>query len=156
MAGFQGASKFSGLSYYSASKAALGSLTECLAEELKEEGFKVNALAIGSVQTEMLAQAFPGSESPPGTGTDGRIYEMVHTWKGVTILTERFCRFPFQPPDYSIESRSRPVTTFSLVVLSCFDLTFKKQGPILGKCPHLILSRIDKNRCNETDMLLDE
>ncbi len=64
MAGFQGASKFSGLSYYSASKAALGSLTECLAEELKEEGFLVNALAIGSVQTEMLAQAFPGLKAP--------------------------------------------------------------------------------------------
>ena len=64
MAGYQGASKFSGLSYYSASKAALGSLTECLAEELKEEGFKVNALAIGSVQTEMLAQAFPGLKAP--------------------------------------------------------------------------------------------
>ena len=60
MAGFQGSGKFSGLSYYSASKAALGSLTECLAEELKEDEVKVNALAIGSVQTEMLAEAFPG------------------------------------------------------------------------------------------------
>lgn len=64
MAGFQGSSKFSGLSYYSASKAALGSLTECLAEELKEDGIHVNALAIGSVQTEMLAQAFPGLKAP--------------------------------------------------------------------------------------------
>ena len=64
MAGFQGSSKFAGLSYYSASKAALGSLTECLAEELKEEGFILNALAIGSVQTEMLAQAFPGLRAP--------------------------------------------------------------------------------------------
>ena len=64
MAGYQGSSKFSGLSYYSASKSALGSLTECLAEELKEEGIKVNALAIGSVQTEMLAQAFPGLKAP--------------------------------------------------------------------------------------------
>jgi len=45
MAGFQGASKFSGLSYYSASKSALGSLTECLAEELKGEGVRLNALA---------------------------------------------------------------------------------------------------------------
>lgn len=66
MAGFQGASKFAGLSYYSASKAALGSLTECLAEELKEDGFIVNALAIGSVQTEMLDQAFPGLKAPMG------------------------------------------------------------------------------------------
>lgn len=64
MAGFQGSSKFSGLSYYSASKAALGSLTECLAEELKEEGVRVNALAIGAVQTEMLARAFPDYKAP--------------------------------------------------------------------------------------------
>jgi len=64
MGGFQGSAKFSGLSYYSASKAALGNLTECLAEELGEEGFRVNALAIGSVQTEMLAEAFPGYKAP--------------------------------------------------------------------------------------------
>ena len=64
MGGFQGSAKFSGLSYYSSSKAALGSLTECLAEELKEEKIKVNALAIGSVQTEMLAEAFPGYKAP--------------------------------------------------------------------------------------------
>ncbi len=64
MAGFQGSKKFSGLSYYSASKAALGSLTECLAEELKEEGIRVNALSIGSVQTEMLAAAFPDLKAP--------------------------------------------------------------------------------------------
>jgi 3-oxoacyl-[acyl-carrier protein] reductase len=64
MAGFHGSAKFSGLSYYSASKAALGSLTECLAEELKSEGIRVNALAIGSVQTDMLALAFPGLKAP--------------------------------------------------------------------------------------------
>ena len=64
MAGFQGSGKFSGLSYYSASKAALASLTECLAEELNEEGIRVNALAIGAVQTEMLAEAFPGYNAP--------------------------------------------------------------------------------------------
>lgn len=64
MAGFQGSSKFSGLSYYSASKAALGSFSECLATELDKEQVKVNALAIGSVQTEMLAEAFPGYEAP--------------------------------------------------------------------------------------------
>ncbi len=64
MGGFQGSSKFPGLSAYSASKAALGNLTECLAEELKEEGISVNALALGAVQTEMLAEAFPGFEPP--------------------------------------------------------------------------------------------
>jgi NAD(P)-dependent dehydrogenase (short-subunit alcohol dehydrogenase family) len=64
MGGFQGSGKFPGLSYYSASKAALASLTECLAEEFKEKGIRVNALAIGAVQTEMLAEAFPGYKAP--------------------------------------------------------------------------------------------
>ncbi len=66
MGGFQGSAKFPGLSYYSASKGALGILSECLAEEFKEEGIRVNALAIGAVQTEMLAEAFPGLEAPMG------------------------------------------------------------------------------------------
>ncbi len=64
MGGFQGSSKFPGLAAYSASKAALGNLTECLAEELKDDGVAVNALALGAVQTEMLAEAFPGFEPP--------------------------------------------------------------------------------------------
>jgi NAD(P)-dependent dehydrogenase (short-subunit alcohol dehydrogenase family) len=64
MGGFQGSAKFKGLSAYSASKAALHTLTECLAEELTERGIKVNCLALGSAQTEMLEQAFPGYESP--------------------------------------------------------------------------------------------
>lgn len=64
MGGFQGSAKFPGLSMYSASKAALGNLSECLAEELKEEGFRVNALALGSAQTRMLSETFPGYEAP--------------------------------------------------------------------------------------------
>ncbi len=64
MGGYQGSAKFPGLSFYSASKAALGNLSECLAEELKGEGIKVNSLAIGAVQTEMLAEAFPGLKAP--------------------------------------------------------------------------------------------
>ncbi len=64
MGGFQGSSKFPGLSAYSASKAALHTLTECLAQELAEQQIKVNCLALGSAQTEMLEQAFPGYESP--------------------------------------------------------------------------------------------
>jgi 3-oxoacyl-[acyl-carrier protein] reductase len=60
MGGFQGSSKFPGLSHYSASKAALASLTECLAEEYKEKNIRFNCLALGSVQTEMLNEAFPG------------------------------------------------------------------------------------------------
>ncbi|RDC55482.1 SDR family NAD(P)-dependent oxidoreductase [Pedobacter chinensis] len=64
MGGFQGSVKFPGLSAYSASKAALHTLTECLAFELAETGIKVNCLALGSAQTEMLETAFPGYQSP--------------------------------------------------------------------------------------------
>ena len=64
MGGFQGSAKFPGLSAYSASKAALHTLTECLAQELIEKQIKVNCLALGSAQTEMLEKAFPGYESP--------------------------------------------------------------------------------------------
>jgi NAD(P)-dependent dehydrogenase (short-subunit alcohol dehydrogenase family) len=64
MGGYQGSAKFPGLSAYSASKAALHALTECLAVELAEREIKVNCLAIGSAQTEMLEQAFPGYQSP--------------------------------------------------------------------------------------------
>lgn len=64
MGGFQGSAKFPGLSGYSASKAALSNLTECLAEEWKEKGIAVNCLALGAVQTEMLENAFPGLEAP--------------------------------------------------------------------------------------------
>jgi NAD(P)-dependent dehydrogenase (short-subunit alcohol dehydrogenase family) len=64
MGGFQGSAKFPGLSAYSASKAALHTLTECLAQELLENEVKVNCLALGSAQTEMLEKAFPGYESP--------------------------------------------------------------------------------------------
>jgi NAD(P)-dependent dehydrogenase (short-subunit alcohol dehydrogenase family) len=64
MGGFQGSSKFAGLSAYSASKAALHTLTECLAQEFAEKGIAVNCLALGSAQTEMLEKAFPGYQSP--------------------------------------------------------------------------------------------
>jgi len=60
MAGFQGSVKFAGLAWYSASKAAIACLTECLANEFKDRNIAVNSLALGAVQTEMLAQAFPG------------------------------------------------------------------------------------------------
>lgn len=59
MGGFQGSSKFPGLSAYSSSKAALANLTECLAEELKENNISINCLALGSVNTTMLQKAFP-------------------------------------------------------------------------------------------------
>ncbi|HAF27517.1 MAG TPA: short-chain dehydrogenase [Bacteroidales bacterium] len=64
MGGYQGSSKFSGLAFYSASKAALANLTECLAEEFKNDPIKVNCLALGSVNTEMLKLAFPDYKAP--------------------------------------------------------------------------------------------
>ena len=64
MGGFQGSTKFPGLAYYSASKAAIACLSECLAMELKEMGISVNCLALGSVQTEMFETAFPGYKAP--------------------------------------------------------------------------------------------
>lgn len=64
MGGFQGSSKFPGLAAYSSAKAALSALSECLAEEWKEKGISVNCLALGAVQTEMLAMAFPGYQAP--------------------------------------------------------------------------------------------
>lgn len=65
MGGFQGSIKFPGLVAYSASKAALHSLTECLATELNDyKKIKVNCLALGSAQTEMLEEAFPDYKSP--------------------------------------------------------------------------------------------
>jgi len=64
MGGVQGSSKFAGLSAYSSSKGALSILTECLAQELTEEKISVNCLALGAVQTEMLAHAFPGYDAP--------------------------------------------------------------------------------------------
>ena len=62
--GVQGSVKFSGLSAYSSSKAALVALTECLAEEYKETDIAFNCLALGAVQTEMLEEAFPGYQAP--------------------------------------------------------------------------------------------
>jgi len=64
MGGFQGSSKYKGLSYYSASKAAISSLSECLAGEFRDSGVAVNCLALGSVQTEMFEEAFPGHKAP--------------------------------------------------------------------------------------------
>ncbi|WP_166332396.1 SDR family NAD(P)-dependent oxidoreductase [Sphingobacterium chungjuense] len=63
MGGVQGSSKFPGLAAYSASKGALAILTECLAEEFKPLGISVNCLALGSSQTEMFEQAFPGVQA---------------------------------------------------------------------------------------------
>jgi len=64
MGGYQGSAKFPGLLAYSASKAALANLTECLAEEYKDSKLRFNCLCLGAVQTEMLNEAFPGYQAP--------------------------------------------------------------------------------------------
>lgn len=64
MGGIQGSTKFPGLAAYSSAKGAVITLSEVLAEEYKEQQIAFNVLAIGAVQTEMLAEAFPGYEAP--------------------------------------------------------------------------------------------
>ena len=64
MGGIQGSMKFAGLAAYSSSKGAVITLSELLAEEYKEQGIAFNVLALGSVNTEMLQEAFPGYEAP--------------------------------------------------------------------------------------------
>ncbi len=65
MGGVNGSAKFPGLSAYSSSKGALITLFELLQEELgAQTGQTFNILALGAVQTEMLAAAFPGFEAP--------------------------------------------------------------------------------------------
>ena len=64
MGGIQGSAKFAGLSAYSSSKGAVITLMELLAEEYRDKGISFNTLALGSVNTEMLAEAFPGYKAP--------------------------------------------------------------------------------------------
>jgi NAD(P)-dependent dehydrogenase (short-subunit alcohol dehydrogenase family) len=61
--GVEGSLKFSGLSAYSSSKAALNCLTEMLSEEFKDTDNSFNCLALGSVGTEMFESAFRGVEA---------------------------------------------------------------------------------------------
>lgn len=64
MGGVQGSVKFPNLSLYSASKGAVSIFTESLAAELEDKEIKVNALAFGAVDTEMLRSAFPDYKAP--------------------------------------------------------------------------------------------
>jgi NAD(P)-dependent dehydrogenase (short-subunit alcohol dehydrogenase family) len=58
--GVEGSLKFPGLSAYSSSKAALNCLTQMWAEEFKDTDHTFSCLALGSVETEMFNDAFPG------------------------------------------------------------------------------------------------
>lgn len=60
--GVTGTVKFQELLVYSSSKGGLSILSECLAKDLEEYQIKVNALALGAVETEMLSNAFPGAK----------------------------------------------------------------------------------------------
>jgi 3-oxoacyl-[acyl-carrier protein] reductase len=71
MGGVQGSAKFTGLSAYSTAKGALSILTECMAEEFKDQKIAVNGLALGAVQTQMLESAFPGIQAPVDANTMG-------------------------------------------------------------------------------------
>lgn len=64
--GINGSIKFAGLSSYSSSKGALITISECLSEELKSSGVRVNCIALGSVDTEMFKIAFPGIKASAG------------------------------------------------------------------------------------------
>jgi NAD(P)-dependent dehydrogenase (short-subunit alcohol dehydrogenase family) len=84
MGGIQGSMKFAGLSAYSSSKGAVITLSELLSEEYKERGIAFNVLALGSVQTEMLAEAFPGYEAPLSAG---QMADYIHDF---TLTGNRF------------------------------------------------------------------
>lgn len=64
MGGFQGSSRYPGMSVYSAVKGAIANLTESLGSEYEGKGLFFNSLALGAVQTEMLETAFPGYDAP--------------------------------------------------------------------------------------------
>ncbi len=64
MGAVQGSVKFPGLAAYSSSKAGIVTLTELLAQEFNENQPKINCVALGAVQTEMLEEAFPGYVAP--------------------------------------------------------------------------------------------
>lgn len=64
MSGYQGSSKYPGLSVYGAAKGALSILGESLAAEFGKEGPSINSLSLGAAQTEMLEKAFPGYTAP--------------------------------------------------------------------------------------------
>lgn len=59
MGGYQGSTRFEGLSVYSSTKSALASLSESLAEEYKHTQMRFNTLALGAVNTEMLKKSLP-------------------------------------------------------------------------------------------------
>lgn len=97
MGGVQGSMKFAGLSAYSSSKGALITLTELLAEEYKETGPSFNVLALGAVQTEMLAEAFPGYKAPV-TANDMASYIFDFALKGHQLYNGKLLQVSSSTP----------------------------------------------------------
>ena len=98
MGGFQGSDKFPGLAAYSASKGALGILTESLAVELAGDGIRANALCLGAVQTEMFEEAFPGLQAPV-TATDMGKYIADFALKGHRFYNGKILPVALGNPD---------------------------------------------------------
>jgi len=82
--GVRGSIKFPGLAAYSSSKGAVITLSELLAEEYKEQEIAFNVLALGAVQTEMLAQAFPDFKA------NVQAHEMANYIKYFALTGHRF------------------------------------------------------------------
>lgn len=74
ISGILGAEKFPGFTSYNASKAALISLTEALAVEVKESGVRVNCVSPGSVDTKMWAGV---SDNAPASMTPAEVAEVI-------------------------------------------------------------------------------
>ena len=91
MGGVNGTAKFPGLAAYSSSKGALGILTELLAEEFKDNGPRCNALALGAVQTEMLAEAFPDYKAPVSAAQMANYIADFHSM-GIICTTAKYFR----------------------------------------------------------------
>jgi 3-oxoacyl-[acyl-carrier protein] reductase len=97
MGGVQGSVKFPGLSSYSASKSALATLTECLAEEIKDSNIAFNCIALGAVQTEMLEEAFPSYKAKM-SAADFAVYLSDFCLKGMNYCNGKILPFSLSQP----------------------------------------------------------
>jgi short-subunit dehydrogenase len=64
MGGFENTIKFPQMAFYSSSKSALHCLSQCLSLEFSSLEVRVNCLAIGAAETEMVKIAFPDFKAP--------------------------------------------------------------------------------------------
>lgn len=74
ISGIPGPEKFPGMAAYNSSKAALISLTEALAVEVRDFGVRVNCVSPGSVDTEMWSKASGGA---PADMTPEEVAEVI-------------------------------------------------------------------------------